>query len=82
MAGSASGALQAFHSRYKYQLMASDRPAYQRLGKLLGESGDLPLESQRIMHRLLDLERIGVSITDHCILVPEKSVTAITGIVA
>jgi hypothetical protein len=44
--------------------------------------GDLPLESQRVMHRLLDLERIGVTITDHCILVPEKSVTAITGIVA
>lgn len=44
-AGLTHGALQAFHSRYKYQLMASDRPAYQRLGKLLGESGDLPLES-------------------------------------
>ncbi len=44
--------------------------------------GDLPLESQRVMHRLLDLERIGVTITDHCILIPEKSVTAITGIVA
>lgn len=44
--------------------------------------GDLPLESQQSMHRLLDLERIGVTITDHCILVPEKSVTAITGIVA
>ena len=44
--------------------------------------GDLPLESQRAMHRLLELERIGVTITDHCILVPEKSVTAITGITA
>ena len=44
-AGLTRGALQAFHSRYKYQLMASDRPDFQRLGKLLGESGDLPLES-------------------------------------
>lgn len=44
--------------------------------------GDLPLDSQRVMHRLLELERIGVTITDHCILIPEKSVTAITGIVA
>jgi hypothetical protein len=44
--------------------------------------GDLPLESQQTMHRLLGLEKIGVAITESCILVPEKSVTAITGIVS
>lgn len=42
--------------------------------------GDLALENQRTMHRLLALDKIGVEITETCILVPEKSVTAITGI--
>lgn len=42
--------------------------------------GDLALENQRMMHRLLALEKIGVEITETCILIPEKSVTAITGI--
>ena len=44
--------------------------------------GDLPLENQRVMHQLLDMGRLGVTITDSCLLVPEKSVTAITGIIA
>jgi hypothetical protein len=44
--------------------------------------GDLALENQRTMHRLLALEKIGVGITQNCILIPEKSVTAITGITA
>ena len=42
--------------------------------------GDLALESQRTMYRLLALEKIGIEITEACILIPEKSVTAITGI--
>ncbi len=42
--------------------------------------GDLALENQRTMYRLLALEKIGIEITETCILVPEKSVTAITGI--
>jgi cobalamin-dependent methionine synthase I len=32
------------------------------------------------MYRLLQLDRIGIEITDSSMLVPEKSVTAITGI--
>ena len=43
--------------------------------------GDLALENQQTMHRLLSLETIGVAITPSCILVPEKSVTAVTGII-
>ena len=43
--------------------------------------GDLALENQRLIHRLLGMERFGVSLTETCILMPEKSVTAITGIV-
>ncbi len=42
--------------------------------------GDLALESQRILFGLLELDRIGVSLTDHSLLVPEKSVIALTGI--
>jgi hypothetical protein len=42
--------------------------------------GDLALENQQTMYRLLALEKIGIEITQTCILIPEKSVTAITGI--
>jgi hypothetical protein len=42
--------------------------------------GDLFLETQKAMYRLLQLDRIGIEITESCMLVPEKSVTAITGI--
>ncbi len=42
--------------------------------------GDFDLENQRVMYERLRLGEIGVSITDACILLPEKSVTAIAGI--
>jgi hypothetical protein len=42
--------------------------------------GDFALENQRLFHALLDLGEIGVRITEQSILVPEKSVTALTGI--
>ena len=42
--------------------------------------GDLFLETQKTMYRLLQLDRIGIEITESSILIPEKSVTAITGI--
>lgn len=44
--------------------------------------GDLFLESQKTMYRLLQLDKIGIEITESCMLVPEKTVTAITGIKA
>ena len=44
--------------------------------------GDLALENQRIFHRLLEMDRIGVGITESCILMPEKSVTAVTGVLS
>jgi cobalamin-dependent methionine synthase I len=43
--------------------------------------GDLALDNQQGFFRLLDMDRIGVSIIEESILVPEKSVTAIAGIV-
>jgi len=42
--------------------------------------GDFALENQKIMYERLRLEEIGVEITDACMLVPEKSVTAVAGI--
>ncbi|PKN34236.1 MAG: methionine synthase [Deltaproteobacteria bacterium HGW-Deltaproteobacteria-19] len=42
--------------------------------------GDLVLESQRVLFDLLELDRIGVSLTNHSLLMPEKSVIALTGI--
>lgn len=42
--------------------------------------GDFFLENQKTIYCLLQLDRIGVQITDTCILIPEKSVTAVTGI--
>ena len=42
--------------------------------------GDFDLKNQQAMHRLLHLEQIGIRITERFMLVPEKSVTAITRI--
>lgn len=42
--------------------------------------GDFLLENQRATATMLDLERIGITLTADCILVPEKSVTAVAGI--
>jgi len=42
--------------------------------------GDFLLENQRLIYKVLQLDRLGIRITESCILVPEKSVTAITGI--
>jgi hypothetical protein len=43
--------------------------------------GDFPLTNQRTIYDLLHLDDIGVAITESLMLVPEKSVTAIAGIV-
>jgi hypothetical protein len=44
--------------------------------------GDFSLENQKAVYSLLRLDKIGVSITDSFILIPEKSVTAVAGIIA
>ena len=41
---------------------------------------DFHLENQKVIHEILQMNQFGVKITSECILVPEKSVTAITGI--
>ena len=42
--------------------------------------GDLTLENQQILYTVLNMREIGVQITPESLLIPEKSVTAITGI--
>ena len=42
--------------------------------------GDFLLENQRLFYELLDLERFGVKLTESCIFIPEKTVTAIAGV--
>jgi len=42
--------------------------------------GDFSLENQKALQSLLHLDRLGVGVTESCMLIPEKSVTAITGI--
>jgi cobalamin-dependent methionine synthase I len=49
-------------------------------GRFSAGYGDFLLENQRMIHDLLDLDRIGVTINENCILIPEKSVTAVAGI--
>lgn len=43
--------------------------------------GDFLLENQKIMYDVLELKTLGVELTESCILVPEKSVTAVAGII-
>lgn len=42
--------------------------------------GDFLLENQKTIYRLLQLDRLGVGITESCMLIPEKSVTAVSGV--
>lgn len=42
--------------------------------------GDLPLSNQKLIYDVLNLERLGISITERFMLVPEKSVIAIAGV--
>ena len=42
--------------------------------------GDFNIEFQRDIYRLLNLSELGVEITDSCMLMPEKTVTAVYGI--
>ncbi|HOQ76644.1 MAG TPA: methionine synthase [Thermoclostridium sp.] len=43
--------------------------------------GDFGIEQQAHFARLLEIEKLGIRMTDTCMLVPEKSVLAIAGIV-
>ncbi len=42
--------------------------------------GDLELKNQAVLFKLLDIEQLGVSLTEDFMMIPEKTVTAIAGI--
>ena len=42
--------------------------------------GDIPLEYQRTVFKILDCRKIGLTLMDSLIMAPEKSVTAIVGV--
>ena len=42
--------------------------------------GDWPLTAQRDLLKALQADRIGIQLTEHCLMIPEKSVSAIIGI--
>jgi hypothetical protein len=42
--------------------------------------GDLPLENQKLFFKALELEKIGLKLTESLMILPEKSVTAIAGV--
>ncbi|MBN2688622.1 MAG: hypothetical protein JXR85_10665 [Deltaproteobacteria bacterium] len=42
--------------------------------------GDFGIENQKVIYDVLELSRIGVRLSDRYMLIPEKSVTAVTGI--
>ncbi len=42
--------------------------------------GDFLLENQKIIYDVLDLGRLGISLSDGYMLIPEKTVTAVAGI--
>ena len=43
--------------------------------------GDLKIECQKVIYDALNLEKIGISISDRYLLTPEKSVIAVAGVV-
>jgi hypothetical protein len=43
--------------------------------------GDLDLSAQKLIYDALGLDKLGISITDRYLLVPEKSVIAVAGII-
>ena len=49
-------------------------------GRFSAGYGDFLLENQKMMYDMLELNRIGVTINENFILMPEKSVTAVVGI--
>jgi hypothetical protein len=42
--------------------------------------GDMSLENQKLFFQLLDMQKMGVNLTEHCYMTPEKSVTAVAGV--
>lgn len=54
-----------------------------RFGGVLGHRryspgyGDMPLEEQKVFYRILEMQDMGITLTENCFMIPEKSVTAV-----
>lgn len=44
--------------------------------------GDFSLKNQEIIYKILKLNTLGIRINEQCLLIPEKSVTAVSGVIA
>jgi hypothetical protein len=63
---------------FNHQLVRENRRLSRR--RFSAGYGDFYLSEQRVIYDILELKRIGVDINENCILIPEKSVTAVVGI--
>jgi hypothetical protein len=64
---------------YNSQLRRENRQLTRR--RFSAGYGDFMLENQKIMYDVLQLGMLGVELTESCMLVPQKSVTAVAGII-
>ncbi len=78
----ASGLTEALCGECENELRAKARTAGQCLtGRFSPGYGDMPLESQEPLLRLLDAgRRIGLYLSESCLMTPSKSVTAVLGL--
>ncbi len=66
-------------SRYSRELL---RESKKLLSKRFSPGyGDLSLEIQKVIYDILNLEKLGITLTDSYLMIPQKSVIAITGII-
>ncbi|MEA2015045.1 MAG: methionine synthase, partial [Thermodesulfobacteriota bacterium] len=63
-----------------FNRMLSRENARLTRGRFSAGYGDFLLENQKMMYDMLELNRIGITINENFILIPEKSVTAVVGI--
>ena len=84
--GAAVGALaSAYVDDLLDQLVAQQEEEYRQKGLFLSPRfspgyGDVPLEWQRPFTAFLHTERIGIRLTEQCLMVPEKSITALAAV--
>lgn len=70
----------ADHAQQELEEYAAQNGSYLRPRYSPGY-GDFPLESQKFLFSVLDVtKRIGVTLTDSCLMIPFKSITAVIGL--
>jgi len=69
--------VERFHNRMKKKMNSESRAVTMRMSP---GYCDWPLQEQKKIFSLLDFERIGVDLTDSCLMQPRKSISGIFGI--